>query len=218
MLGEDQWAWLEEQLRTPAEVRLIASSIQVVAEDHGWEKWMNFPHERERLYRLIRETRAEGVVFLSGDRHLAELSMMDGGGGLPALRPDLQRPEPGGEGVAAAGGEPAPGRHDELGRQLRPDHRSTGTAPTPGSRSRSAIRTARSSSPRSSTSARSAGGRRGARDELWADSPAELPGPVARRPCSDSPRGEPSRQRRSPGRACRDRARVRRMARELGTE
>ena len=83
MLGEDQWRWLEEQLRRPAEVRLIASSIQVVAEDHGWEKWMNLPHERERLYRLIRETGAEGVVFLSGDRHLAELSMMDGGAGYP---------------------------------------------------------------------------------------------------------------------------------------
>ncbi len=83
MLGEDQWRWLEEQLRQPAEIRLIASSIQVVAEDHGWEKWMNLPHERERLYRLIRETGAEGVVFLSGDRHLAELSMMDGGAGFP---------------------------------------------------------------------------------------------------------------------------------------
>ncbi|HYH67454.1 MAG TPA: alkaline phosphatase D family protein, partial [Urbifossiella sp.] len=83
MLGEDQWRWLEEQLRKPAEVRLIASSIQVVAEDHGWEKWANLPHERERLYRLIREAGAEGVVFLSGDRHLAELSMMDGGAGYP---------------------------------------------------------------------------------------------------------------------------------------
>jgi hypothetical protein len=83
MLGEDQWRWLEGQLRQPAEIRLIASSIQVVAEDHGWEKWMNLPHEREHLYRLIRETGAEGVVFLSGDRHLAELSTMDGGAGYP---------------------------------------------------------------------------------------------------------------------------------------
>ncbi len=59
MLGEDQWHWLEEQLRKPAEVRLIVSSIQVVAEDHGWEKWMNLPLQRERLYRLIKETKAE---------------------------------------------------------------------------------------------------------------------------------------------------------------
>ena len=83
VLGEVQWKWLEEQLRLPAEVRIVASSIQVVPEDHGWEKWMNFPRERERLFRLIRETRAGGVLFLSGDRHLAELSMMDGGVGYP---------------------------------------------------------------------------------------------------------------------------------------
>lgn len=83
VLGEDQWRWLGEQLEVPAELRLIASSIQVVAEDHGWEKWMNFPRERERLFALIRDTEAEGVILLSGDRHLAELSMIDAGIGYP---------------------------------------------------------------------------------------------------------------------------------------
>jgi hypothetical protein len=83
MLGEDQWRWFAEQLRQPAEVRLVVSSIQVIAEDHGFEKWMNLPLERERLYRLIKETGVEGVIFLSGDRHLAELSTMDGGAGYP---------------------------------------------------------------------------------------------------------------------------------------
>jgi alkaline phosphatase D len=83
MLGDAQWKWLEEQLRIPAQVRIIVSSIQVVPEDHGWEKWMNLPHERQKLYNLIRDTKASGVVFISGDRHLAELSMMDGGVGYP---------------------------------------------------------------------------------------------------------------------------------------
>jgi alkaline phosphatase D len=83
MLGEAQWKWLEEQLRIPAQVRIIVSSIQVVAEDHGWEKWMNLPHERQRLFHLIRDTKASGVLFISGDRHLAELSMMDAGVGYP---------------------------------------------------------------------------------------------------------------------------------------
>jgi alkaline phosphatase D len=83
LLGEAQWRWLEAQLRAPAQIRIIASSIQVVAEDHGYEKWMNFPAERDRLYKLIRETKAGGVIFISGDRHLAELSMMDGGVGYP---------------------------------------------------------------------------------------------------------------------------------------
>jgi alkaline phosphatase D len=44
---------------------------------------MNFPHERERLFNLIRESGAEGVIILSGDRHLAELSMMDAKVGYP---------------------------------------------------------------------------------------------------------------------------------------
>jgi alkaline phosphatase D len=83
MLGEAQWKWLEEQLRVPAKVRLLVSSIQVVAEDHGWEKWFNLPHERDRLYALIRDTKAAGVVILSGDRHLGELSVMDAGVGYP---------------------------------------------------------------------------------------------------------------------------------------
>lgn len=74
MLGEAQWAWLGERLREPAEVRVIASSIQVVADEHGYETWGNMPHERERLYRLIDEADAAGVVLISGDRHLMEIS------------------------------------------------------------------------------------------------------------------------------------------------
>lgn len=82
-LGAAQWKWLEEQLRVPAELRLLVSSIQVVAEDHGHEKWMNIPHERERLFKLLADTKASGVVILSGDRHLAELSVLDAGLGYP---------------------------------------------------------------------------------------------------------------------------------------
>jgi alkaline phosphatase D len=73
MLGPAQWAWLAERLREPAELRLIVSSIQVVAEGHGWERWGNLPRERRRLYDLIRNTGANGVVFLSGDRHIGAI-------------------------------------------------------------------------------------------------------------------------------------------------
>jgi alkaline phosphatase D len=83
LLGEEQWKWLAGELRKPAKLRIIVSSIQVAAQDHGWEKWMNFPHERERLFKLLQETRAEGVVILSGDRHLAELSVIDPGLSYP---------------------------------------------------------------------------------------------------------------------------------------
>lgn len=83
ILGAAQWKWLEEQLREPAELRIIGSSIQVISEEHGFEKWANFPHEREKLFRLIRETGANGVIFLSGDRHHAEISRLDGAADYP---------------------------------------------------------------------------------------------------------------------------------------
>ena len=57
----------------PADLRLIVSSIQFLAEGHGWERWGNLPRERRRLIDLIAATRANGVVFLSGDRHLSAL-------------------------------------------------------------------------------------------------------------------------------------------------
>ncbi len=73
LLGEQQWQWLAKQLQQPAEIRLIVSSIQVLAQGHGWERWGNLPLERKRLLQLIGQTQAQGVVFLSGDRHLAAL-------------------------------------------------------------------------------------------------------------------------------------------------
>lgn len=83
MLGEAQWHWLEETLKQPADLRLIVSSIQFIAEQHPFEKWANLPRERQRMLELIRRTRANGVVFLSGDRHHAELSRLH----LPGLYP-----------------------------------------------------------------------------------------------------------------------------------
>jgi alkaline phosphatase D len=83
MLGESQWKWLEVQLKKPATLRILCSSIQVVAQDHHHEKWHNLPHERDRLFKLIRDTGAAGLFCISGDRHLAELSMMDAGIGYP---------------------------------------------------------------------------------------------------------------------------------------
>lgn len=77
ILGEEQWLWLEEQLRKPAEVRLICSSIQVLAEDHAWESWSRFPRERARLLALLARTQANGVLLFSGDRHHAELARLD---------------------------------------------------------------------------------------------------------------------------------------------
>ena len=83
MLGAAQWRWLKEQLTQPAEVRLIASSIQFVSEFSGAEAWANLPLEKQRMLDLLHETKAAGVLFVSGDRHWCELSRMDGPTGYP---------------------------------------------------------------------------------------------------------------------------------------
>lgn len=73
VLGEAQWAWLRAELRKPADIRLLVSSIQVIADGHGWERWGNLPVERQRLFDAIRDTGAQGVILLSGDRHFGAL-------------------------------------------------------------------------------------------------------------------------------------------------
>lgn len=83
LLGAEQWAWFERRLREPAEVRVVVSSISFISTEHGSEKWANFPQDRARFLELLRLTQAKGVVVISGDRHLAELSLLKPADGAP---------------------------------------------------------------------------------------------------------------------------------------
>jgi len=74
LLGNVQWRWLEEQLKKPVEVRLIASSIQIIPDKKGMDEWGNFPRERKKLFDLIAGAGARGIILLSGNVHFAELS------------------------------------------------------------------------------------------------------------------------------------------------
>jgi len=74
ILGEEQWNWLENELKKPADVRVIGSSTQFAIEYNGYESWANFPNEQERMLKTIQKTRANGVVFISGDVHYSEIS------------------------------------------------------------------------------------------------------------------------------------------------
>ncbi len=78
ILGEEQWTWLGEELRKDsADLTLIGNGIQVIPEEHRYEKWANFPNERQRLFDTIRSSKLENVLLLSGDRHLSEVSKID---------------------------------------------------------------------------------------------------------------------------------------------
>lgn len=77
MLGEEQWRWLEAQLRLPADIRILASSLQVIADFPGWEAWINYAQDHQRLIETIRKTKANGLICLSGDTHYGEISRLD---------------------------------------------------------------------------------------------------------------------------------------------
>ncbi len=85
-LGEAQWAWLVSELRKPARLRFIASGFQVLLDrESKFETWSKFPQAQERLFRTIRDARAEGVVFLAGDQHYGEASRHPGVLGYDAV-------------------------------------------------------------------------------------------------------------------------------------
>lgn len=83
LLGKDQWKWLEEQLTIPADVRIVASSTQFGITWNSYEAWANFPSEQKRFLELIKKTQANGVLFVSGDVHYAEISKLEHEGLYP---------------------------------------------------------------------------------------------------------------------------------------
>jgi alkaline phosphatase D len=83
MLGDEQWAWLAAELAQPADVRIVATSIQFGHDYNGWESWTNMPHERQHLVDVVRASGAEVTLFISGDAHWAELSRFQPDGGYP---------------------------------------------------------------------------------------------------------------------------------------
>jgi alkaline phosphatase D len=77
LLGSAQKAWLGDTLRqSTAQINLLVSGTQILSEAHNYEKWANFPSDRAWLLKLIREESIPGVICISGDRHMHEISML----------------------------------------------------------------------------------------------------------------------------------------------
>jgi alkaline phosphatase D len=77
LLGAEQWKWLENQLKEVSDIKLICSGTQFGISFNGYESWANFPQEQSKMAKLIQKTRANGVVFLSGDVHYGEISKIN---------------------------------------------------------------------------------------------------------------------------------------------
>ena len=76
ILGPIQWQWLEKELSREHDILILASSIQVLATEHRFEKWANIPHERDRLLALLNKLSSK-VLIISGDRHRSGFYKLD---------------------------------------------------------------------------------------------------------------------------------------------
>jgi alkaline phosphatase D len=77
ILGNAQWTWLENELKSDFDFLFIFSSIQIIAKDHRFEKWNNFPNERTKLFKLLDQFNDKTILF-SGDRHRAGIYRKNG--------------------------------------------------------------------------------------------------------------------------------------------
>jgi alkaline phosphatase D len=83
MLGAAQWQWLADELRRPAQLRIIMSGMAAIGSAVSGEGWAQHPTEQQNLYDVIKSSQAKGVVIFSGDKHYAEISRRDVGLGYP---------------------------------------------------------------------------------------------------------------------------------------
>ena len=72
MMGDAQWEWLHEQFAEPADVRIVVSSVQLIATGHPFDCWYVISsREQERFYRVVSDSSYSGTtIILSGDRHV----------------------------------------------------------------------------------------------------------------------------------------------------
>ncbi|MFQ5424544.1 MAG: alkaline phosphatase D family protein [Phycisphaerae bacterium] len=75
MFGQRQLTWLKEGLRrSKATFKIIAGGNQMLSDTHRYESWgVQFRPERDAFLEWIWSEAIDGVVFLAGDRHIAEL-------------------------------------------------------------------------------------------------------------------------------------------------
>lgn len=99
LLGEKQWKWLEEELKSSdAAINFIVSGISVLSPSMlRADEWLDFPDEYRKLLKLVDEAKAKGVVFLAGDKHYASIFRRDGhleflSSGMTHNRPAWMRP------------------------------------------------------------------------------------------------------------------------------
>lgn len=77
-LGPQQLKWLQESLKkSDATFKFICIGSQVISDAWYDDSYAKYPVERNQLLNFITENNIPGVVFLTGDKHMTELSKLD---------------------------------------------------------------------------------------------------------------------------------------------
>lgn len=84
ILGEHQVQWLIDALvSSKATFKIVAVGSQFLTDNLRKECFARMPQERKRILDLIAQNDIKGVLFISGDIHAAELSMLERPGTYP---------------------------------------------------------------------------------------------------------------------------------------
>lgn len=84
MLGTTQFEWLIDALSSSiASFKIIVIGGQVLNAVPNTENYGHYPEEKEKLLKEITDNKIKGVLFLTGDRHFAEMSMLPREGSYP---------------------------------------------------------------------------------------------------------------------------------------
>ncbi len=84
MLGKAQFEWLIDALSfSKASFKIIVIGGQVLNEFADTENYGHFPEEKQKLLKEILDNKIKGVLFLTGDRHFAEMSVLQREGTYP---------------------------------------------------------------------------------------------------------------------------------------
>ncbi len=83
-LGDEQLEWLVDALvSSRASFKIVAVGGQVLNPVAQYENYANYPAERRKLLDRLRQEGVEGVLFVTGDRHFTELSVLEREGAYP---------------------------------------------------------------------------------------------------------------------------------------
>jgi alkaline phosphatase D len=84
MFGKEQMDWLKTALKnSTARFKFIVCGSQIISNDPTAENMGDYPVEKKDLLDFLQHENIKGVIFLSGDRHFAELSKMEREGTYP---------------------------------------------------------------------------------------------------------------------------------------